>query len=157
MNSRMQVCAYVRVYGIVRPDFAVENSIEISVVGSAPHLTQSFGVGGAPSREQNSAAPDFRVRIRESGLDSIQSSVWLTCERLIFTIGESAPQSSAEPYAFCCHPFRLPRRAKKTLRSCEVKPAQRTRCSNAQFMHNKVGLIVFRLYLKQLRFATRTM
>ena len=29
MNPRMKLCAYVRVYGIVRPDFAGENRIKI--------------------------------------------------------------------------------------------------------------------------------
>ena len=39
----------------------------------------------------DTAAHDFRIRIRKSDLDKIQSAVRLTCERLIFTIGESAP------------------------------------------------------------------
>ena len=39
----------------------------------------------------DTAAHDFRIRIRKSDLDRIQSAVRLTCERLIFTIGESAP------------------------------------------------------------------
>jgi hypothetical protein len=39
----------------------------------------------------DTAAHDFRVRIRKSDLDRIQSAVRLTCERLVFTIGESAP------------------------------------------------------------------
>ena len=37
------------------------------------------------------AAHDFRIRISKSDLDRIQSAVRLTCERLVFTIGESAP------------------------------------------------------------------
>jgi len=39
----------------------------------------------------DTAAHDFRIRIRKSDLDRIQSAVRLTCERLIFTIGETAP------------------------------------------------------------------
>lgn len=39
----------------------------------------------------DTAAHDFRIKIRKSDLDKIQSAVRLTCERLIFTIGESAP------------------------------------------------------------------
>ncbi len=39
----------------------------------------------------DTAAHDFRIRIRKSDLDRIQSSVRFTCERLVFTIGESAP------------------------------------------------------------------
>ena len=40
----------------------------------------------------DTAAHDFRIMIRKSDLDKIQSAVRLTCERLIFTIGESAPR-----------------------------------------------------------------
>jgi Domain of unknown function (DUF4145) len=39
----------------------------------------------------DTAAHDFKIRIRKSDLDKIQSAVRLTCERLIFTIGETAP------------------------------------------------------------------
>jgi len=39
----------------------------------------------------DTAAHDFRVRIRKSDLDRIQSVARLACERLVFTIGESAP------------------------------------------------------------------
>jgi len=39
----------------------------------------------------DTAAHDFKIRIRKSDLDHIQSAVRLTCERLVFTIGESAP------------------------------------------------------------------
>lgn len=39
----------------------------------------------------DTASHDFRIRIRKSHLDNIQSQVQLTCERLVFTIGESAP------------------------------------------------------------------
>jgi len=39
----------------------------------------------------DTATHDFRIRIRKSDLDRIQSAVRLTCERLIFTIGETAP------------------------------------------------------------------
>jgi hypothetical protein len=39
----------------------------------------------------DAAAHDFRIRIRKPDLDRIQSAVRLTCERLVFTIGESAP------------------------------------------------------------------
>jgi len=37
------------------------------------------------------AAHDFKIRITKSDLDRIQSAMRLTCERLVFTIGESAP------------------------------------------------------------------
>lgn len=39
----------------------------------------------------DTAAHDFKIWIRKSDLDRIQSPVRLTCERLVFTIGESAP------------------------------------------------------------------
>lgn len=39
----------------------------------------------------DTAAHDFKIRIRKTDLDRIQSAVRLTCERLVFTIGESAP------------------------------------------------------------------
>ncbi len=39
----------------------------------------------------DTAAHDFRIRIRKPDLSNIQSAVRLTCERLVFTIGESAP------------------------------------------------------------------
>lgn len=39
----------------------------------------------------DTAAHDFKIRIRKSDLDAIQSSVRLTIERLIFTIGETSP------------------------------------------------------------------
>jgi hypothetical protein len=42
----------------------------------------------------DAAAHDFRIRIRKSDLDRIQSAVRLTCERLVFTIGETSPTST---------------------------------------------------------------
>lgn len=42
----------------------------------------------------DTAAHDFKIRIRKSDLDGIQSSVRLTVERLIFTIGETSPTST---------------------------------------------------------------
>ena len=39
----------------------------------------------------DTAAHDFKIWIRKSDLDRIHSAVRLTCERLVFTIGESAP------------------------------------------------------------------
>jgi hypothetical protein len=39
----------------------------------------------------DTAAHDCKIRIIKSDLDRIQSGVRLTCERLVFTIGESAP------------------------------------------------------------------
>ncbi len=39
----------------------------------------------------DTAAHDFRIWVRKSDLDRIQSVVRLICERLVFTIGESAP------------------------------------------------------------------
>lgn len=42
----------------------------------------------------DTAAHDFKIRIRRSDLDGIQSSVRLTLERLIFTIGETSPTST---------------------------------------------------------------
>jgi hypothetical protein len=52
-------------------------------------------------------------------------------------------------------------RLKDCFPHCKLPQLQRPEsicgCSNAQSMHNKVGLIVFPLYLKELRFATRTM
>jgi hypothetical protein len=39
----------------------------------------------------DAAAHDFKIRIMKSDLDRIQSAARLTCERLVFTIGESAP------------------------------------------------------------------
>lgn len=41
----------------------------------------------------DTASHDFKIRIRKSDLDRIQSSVRLTVERLIFTIGETSPTS----------------------------------------------------------------
>ena len=42
----------------------------------------------------DTAAHDFKIRIRKSDLDRIQSAVRLSIERLIFTIGETAPTSA---------------------------------------------------------------
>jgi len=42
----------------------------------------------------DTAAHDFKIRIRKSDLDGIQSSVRLVLERLIFTIGETSPTST---------------------------------------------------------------
>jgi hypothetical protein len=39
----------------------------------------------------DTAAHDFKIRIIKSDLDRIQSAMRLACERLVFTIGESAP------------------------------------------------------------------
>jgi hypothetical protein len=39
----------------------------------------------------DTAAHDFRIRIRRSDLERIQTSVRLTCERLVFKIKETAP------------------------------------------------------------------
>lgn len=41
----------------------------------------------------DTAAHDFKIRIRKSGLDGIQSSVRITLDKLAFTIGETSPIS----------------------------------------------------------------
>lgn len=42
----------------------------------------------------DTAAHDFKIRIRKSDLDGIQPSVRLVLERLVFTIGETSPTST---------------------------------------------------------------
>lgn len=64
----------------------------VNLLLNAKHLAAQLAQGDiSQSQYHESAAHDFKVKVRKTDLDRIQSSARVAIERLIFVIGTSAP------------------------------------------------------------------